>query len=117
MTPISAERLAELRYAVSKSIQWNKRHFILSPNEMQGIIEDLVEKQTQLRSVMRDDTPWPLQSVLVQLIRAAEHLMNDHNCDLQGHELLREALASGNEILLALVRPSAIRKLREEAGK
>jgi hypothetical protein len=49
-----------------------------------------------LRETFGDDqemlaTPWPPRDVVQALIRAADHLHEDHDCDADGHEEIRTA--------------------------
>lgn len=39
-----------------------------------------------VRSVVRDDSPYPLTEVLTQLADAADHLLGAHSCDAHGYE-------------------------------
>jgi len=114
---ITAERLAELTAGLAEALTLpmpdGQMGVFRHADDVVSALRELAEKRKRLRNILRDDTPWPLQSVLVQLIRAAEHLMKDHNCDLHGHELLRESLRVANEILLSLIQSAAIRPLKE----
>jgi hypothetical protein len=62
----------------------------------------IVTAEEQLRTVLREDQPWPLRDVLRRLVRGADHLLNDHNCDEQGHEELMAARDAAIEILRGL---------------
>lgn len=43
--------------------------------------------------------PWPLRDVLSKLIEATEHLLNDHDCDTDGHEQFRGCANRAKELL------------------
>jgi hypothetical protein len=40
----------------------------------------------RLAGLLVADTAWPLRDVLARLADAADHLLNDHDCDTHGHE-------------------------------
>jgi hypothetical protein len=46
--------------------------------------------------------PWGLPSVLERLAEAADHLLNDHNCDIHGHEGIGLARDEARLLLAAL---------------
>lgn len=49
-----------------------------------------------------DGAPWPLTEALERLVKAADHLLDDHNCDEEGNEEVRHAVESGRRIVAAL---------------
>jgi hypothetical protein len=60
---------------------------------------------------------WPLDSVLRELRRAAKHLLDDHDCDGHGHELIRTAecmAGKWREHLATFPTPALV--LREPKG-
>ena len=38
------------------------------------------------------ETPWPLDDILRVLMDATQHLLDDHDCDLDGHETMRRCV-------------------------
>jgi hypothetical protein len=51
----------------------------------------------RLGKTLRLDKPWPLVDTVVILARAAKHLLDDHDCDLHGHEEVRSAIEAAEE--------------------
>lgn len=45
------------------------------------------------------DTPWPLRDVLQQLVDAADHLHEHHDCDCHGYEVTRAAVDAARAVL------------------
>jgi hypothetical protein len=43
------------------------------------------------RMTIGNDGPWPLVDVLDCLADAADHLLNEHNCDMHSHEQVATA--------------------------
>ena len=64
--------------------------------------EDRTECE-RVRELLKLDAPFPLTTVLVRLANACEHLLDDHDCDGDGHEGLRVAIASARESARALL--------------
>lgn len=52
-----------------------------------------------LEKLLNAGEPWGLLSVLATLARAAEHLLGEHGCDVEGHEEFQSAAAAAREIL------------------
>lgn len=57
------------------------------------------EERDALQSVWAMDTPYPLHDVLRILADAADHLLNDHNCDTHGYETITASRNAAREIL------------------
>lgn len=66
-------------------------------------------------------TPWPMHEILAELVRAADHLLDWHNCDTHGWEGIDCARDAGRSLLAALgvECPAALhpgRKVKDPAG-
>lgn len=53
--------------------------------------ELLLAENERLRKVLVGDTPFPLLICLEELADAADHLLDDHQCDKHGYELVAAA--------------------------
>ncbi len=49
-------------------------------------IKRLQKEKAALESQLRIDTPWPVSSIIKELLFAAEVLLKDYNYDRQGYE-------------------------------
>lgn len=63
---------------------------------------ELAKERNRLRVIAGMDQPWPLTDVLEKLLEASEHLLQDHDCDVHGHEEFKIACLRGREILKTL---------------
>ncbi len=63
------------------------------------------EEAARRDALLGMDTPWPTHRILRQLVLAAEHLLEAHDCDTHGHELIQTAAKVGRERLEALGLP------------
>ncbi len=54
--------------------------------------------------VLRLASPWSLLVIVERLRDAAAHLLQDHNCDIHGHEGIREAKIAADEWLEEMKR-------------
>ena len=66
------------------------------------MVFDLAQEVIRLRDSLRLAEPWNIDSVLARLVEAAEHLLDDHNCDGHGHEEVRYAAEAAKVIRLRL---------------
>ncbi len=74
-------------------------------------LADEREKNWQLQHALGMDTPWPITTVLTELIAAANHLLLEHNCDQQGYERWAMAREEAGKILTALRADSVLQEL------
>ncbi len=63
------------------------------------------EEASRRDALLGMETPWPTHRILRQLVLAAEHLLEVHDCDTHGHELIQTAAKVGRERLEALGLP------------
>ncbi len=64
--------------------------------------EELYVPKSDLDRLLRHDTPWPLIEVLRRLNSATKHLLETHDCDMEGHEGVRYAQRAAEEIIKVL---------------
>jgi hypothetical protein len=64
-----------------------------------AVAEDAMRER--IGEILRSDTPWPLQDVVVRLVQAAEHLLDWYGSDVHGYEEIRAAVIAAKGILRA----------------
>jgi len=76
---------AELRDARTVADTYRDRCKFLERYDDDGTKERDALKAT-IADILRLGFPWPLRDIVRSLANATEHLLNDHDCDAEGHE-------------------------------
>lgn len=95
---IEAFRLrAELRHVYTTLGKYVERA------ETAEMVKDAYQADAdRLYRILGFDTPWPVVDVLEKLASAAEHLLNDHDCDGHGWEEIGAAVKAARTITAQL---------------
>lgn len=64
----------------------------------------VAENNKRLRKVLVDDTAFPLLSCLDTLADAADHLLDIHNCDVHGYELIGSASKAARKHIIKITQ-------------
>ncbi len=71
-----------------------------------------VTRDERIEAFLGCSEPWPVWGVLLDLAKAAEHLLRDHGCDVHGWEAHTSCAKRARE-LVARLHGSAVRPCRE----
>lgn len=80
-----------------------------SPDSMSrcraALVARITTLEARLEKVLAVGSPWPLRDVLAKLVSATEHLLQDHACDVHGHEEMKRAADEARCTLQRLEEP------------
>lgn len=65
-------------------------------------LRDTLARERKLREALGHSNEWPVSDVLDQLCLAVNHLLNDHDCDIDGHEQFRWAVTKATDYKVAI---------------
>ena len=84
-------------------------HEATNPDSMSrcraALVARITTLEARLEKVLAVGSPWPLRDVLAKLASATEHLLQDHACDVHGHEEMKRAADEARCTLQRLEEP------------
>ncbi len=84
--------------------EYCKEHKTISVKTTAGCPFCLQAENKRLREAMVGDSPFPLLICLEELADAADHLLDDHQCDKHGYELVAAAKAEARLHILRITQ-------------
>lgn len=75
-----------------------------------GPYKQLEDENKRLRKVLVDDTSFPLLSCLETLADAADHLLDVHNCDVHGYELIGSASKAARKHIIKITEALQVKQ-------
>lgn len=70
---------------------WAANRMRVMRTDLNLVIENNKRLRGEVAELRGDDSQWPTHSLMTRLADAVDHLLDDHDCDMQGHEGLRIA--------------------------